>query len=140
MRNHLYLLIFLTFIVSCGSSGKGSGNEGADTDTNTEYSTDTETSSDDGPSGPLNVPLVVRETLGIDRVGEMVHNGVPISRVEELFSTEELVIEDSDDNVIPATFEVLSRWQGGHNDETSEIQWLLISFPVSMDAGDEETF
>ncbi len=83
---------------------------------------------------------MVKETLGITRIDEMIHNGVPVSITEDIFTTENLIILNSEGMQIPATFEVLSRWGGGKNDVTKQIQWILVSFPVSMNANTEDNF
>lgn len=80
------------------------------------------------------IPLMVKETQGMNRANEMVHNGIPVSREESLYSTSTLIIEDSEGKQIPATFEVLSRWSGGITDSSKPIQWLLVSFPVTINA------
>lgn len=82
----------------------------------------------------VNIQLNVKETLGISRNNEMVHNGIPVSRDENLKDTTNLIIEDSMGNQVPATFEALSRWAGGKNDTSKEIQWLLVSFPATVSA------
>ncbi len=80
------------------------------------------------------IPLEVRETEGISRVNEMIHNGIPVSRAENITSTDALIIEDSHGSQIPAAFEVLSRWAGGKDDTSQPIQWLLVTFPASISA------
>ncbi|WP_124326781.1 hypothetical protein [Desulfonema ishimotonii] len=76
----------------------------------------------------------MKETAGIDRTGEMVHNGIPIARENGIKDTQNLIIEDAQGGQVPATFEVLSRWAGGKDDATKIIQWLLVSFPASIKA------
>lgn len=89
----------------------------------------------------LHIPLRIQETLGIARTEEMVHNGIPIARSDNLLSTDELVVMNNrgtentaDDTQIPAAFEVLSRWAGGKDETDKPIQWLLVTFPASMQA------
>lgn len=88
----------------------------------------------------VNIALHVKETLGIGRTGELVHNGIPISRDDNLQTTENLVIESNNGTAIPATFEVLSRWAGGKDDVTKKIKWLLVSFPASLNANESKVF
>jgi len=92
------------------------------------------------PPIDLSIKLVVKETLGIDRRNEMIHNGIPIDKNDAILTTKNLIIEDASGTQIPAVFEVLSRWAGGKNDETKEIKWLLVSFPASLNANSTETF
>jgi hypothetical protein len=82
----------------------------------------------------------VKEQEGISRSSEMVHNGVPIAKTENIKSTSGLIITDSTGAQIPTTFEVLSRWNGDPDDVDKEIQWLLVSFPASVGANQTATF
>lgn len=82
----------------------------------------------------LDIGLVIRETQGITRTDEMVHNGIPLAKEENITAIEELVIEDASGTQVPAAFEVLSRWAGGREDVFQPIQWLLVTFPASVDA------
>ncbi len=82
----------------------------------------------------MNIQLNIKETLGISRSKEMVHNGIPIAKSENIKDTTSLVIENSEGTKIPAAFEVLSRWAGGKDDASKEIQWLLVSFPATVSA------
>ena len=84
--------------------------------------------------GQVITPLVIKETLGIHRTNEMVRNGIPIARTDEIKDTSRLIIEDDEGNKIPACFEVLSRWAGGKDDTSCAIQWLLVSFPATVSA------
>lgn len=122
------VIISVTGLFSCGGGGSQdnaatSGSGSAESNAN-------------NPQTPrsINIPLQIKETLGITRTSEMVHNGIPISKDHQLTSTDELIIETENGTQIPATFEILSRWAGGKNDQSKYIQWLLVSFPVSIDA------
>lgn len=88
----------------------------------------------------IRIELIVNEIQGKERFGEMVHNGVPISHAENLLTTTDLVIENNSGTQIPATFEVLSRWAGGHTDASKKIQWLLVSFPATVSANSTATY
>lgn len=78
--------------------------------------------------------LVVRETKGISRDNEMIHNGVPIPKNLGLFDPSAIHLENSDGTPVDADFEVLARWGGGVSDSTKPIQWLLVSFRASVPA------
>lgn len=90
--------------------------------------------------GVCDILLTVKESEGISRSNEMVHNGVPIAKAEAITSTASLIVTDSIGTQIPATFEVLSRWNGDPDDSGKEIQWLLVSFPSSVGANQMETY
>jgi len=92
------------------------------------------------PPSQIITPLVIKETLGIDRVNEMVCNGIPIARSDNIKEMSGLCIEDQDRNKIPACFEVLSRWKGGKDDTTCPIQWLLVNFPASVPANQQRVY
>lgn len=82
----------------------------------------------------LVTPLVIKETLGIARTNEMICNGVPLDRNDQVTDISNLCIENDQGEKIPACFEVLSRWAGGKNDTSCNIQWLLVNFPASINA------
>jgi len=92
------------------------------------------------PTWALNVELVVKETQGIARTNEMVHNGIPIAKSENITATTNLIIEDSFGSQVEASFEILSRWNGGPTDTSNEIQWLLVSFPATVSGNSTATY
>lgn len=81
----------------------------------------------------LDIPLHVKETQGVQRTAEMVHNGIPIAKADNLTSVSGLALSDGD-TPIPVTFEVLARWGGAKEDTGKPIKWLLVSFPASVSA------
>jgi len=85
-------------------------------------------------------PLVIKETLGIDRTNEMVCNGIPIARSDQLTDISNLSIADPDKNKISASFEILSRWTGGKDDSSCPIQWLLVTFPATVPANESRIY
>ncbi len=87
----------------------------------------------------LVIGLTVSETAGIGREGEMVHNGIPIGRDENIRSIDSLMIRDESGTPVPAQFEVLSRWAGPLTGD-SPIQWLLVTFPATLAAGESRSF
>jgi len=87
----------------------------------------------------LDIPLMVKETQGVARSSEMVHNGVPIARGDNVTATANLLISDGSSSV-PSTFTVLSRWGGGKDDVTKSIKWILVSFPASVSANATNTY
>lgn len=90
--------------------------------------------------GSLSIPLTARERLGVARVNEPVQSGVPLPRGAQLLTTSGLSVLDAEGNVVPADFDVLSRWGGTPVDATKPIKWLLVSLPVSVAANGSATF
>lgn len=84
------------------------------------------------------IDLIINETAGIDRVNEIVHNGIPVDRNSGL-NVSNLHIEDPSGKSIHAQFEVLSRWGGGLNSD-KPIQWLLVTFPATVTANSSATY
>lgn len=93
-----------------------------------------------GDSFALDIPLSVKETQGINRTGEMVCNGIPIAKSENITATSSIVITDDAGTQIPATFEILSRWNGSPSDTAKPIQWVLVTFPSSVNANQTATY
>jgi hypothetical protein len=88
----------------------------------------------------LSVALTVRERSGIERRGEPVTSGVPISRSLDLRSIDGLRLAGSDGGEIPAQFQVTSRWGGAPGDAARPIRWLLIDFMASVGANGTATY
>jgi hypothetical protein len=81
------------------------------------------------------VTLTVRETAGVARSEEIVHNGIPLAKEDNLTNAGALSIAG-----VPAQFEVLSRWGGGLNDASKPIQWVLATFSATVAAGAVQTY
>jgi hypothetical protein len=77
------------------------------------------------------VSLTVRETAGVARDNELVHNGIPLAKEDNITDARALSISGAPS----AQFEVLSRWGGALNDTSKPIQWLLVTFPATVGAG-----
>jgi len=84
--------------------------------------------------------IILKETQGISRSYEYVHNGFPLGVEDNIFSTNGLGIRDENGIRIQADFEVLSRWGGGQDDITKPIQWLLLTFPVTLNANQQKIY
>ena len=93
-----------------------------------------------GRAYAIDIPLSVKEQEGITRSNEMVHNGIPIAKAEAIKSTTGLIVTNSTGVQVPATFEVLSRWNGDPDDTDKEVQWLLVSFPANVGANQTEIY
>ena len=83
---------------------------------------------------PSRLTLNVRETTGVARSGEVVRSGVPLARSLNVLSTSRLAIVDAAGMPVPAEFEVTARWNAGKSDATAPVQWLLVTFPVTVGA------
>ena len=86
------------------------------------------------PSIPQSILLTARETAGVARNSEVVRSGIPIPRALNLRSTTRLAIVNSAGSAVPAEFEILARWNAGREAD-APVQWLLVSFPASVEAG-----
>ncbi|MFM9068207.1 MAG: hypothetical protein ACKOUR_12855 [Planctomycetota bacterium] len=73
------------------------------------------------------VTLQVSEPAGWERVQEVVSYGVPLAR-GELRSTDPAVLRNSAGQRVPLQSTTLATWLDG------SIKWLLVRFPVSLDA------
>lgn len=91
------------------------------------------------PAVALDVQLTAIETQGVARTSEMVHNGVPLAKSDNVTDSSTLVIWDGS-NAVPATFDVLARWGGGKDDDAKPIKWVLVSFPASVTASGTSTY
>ncbi len=91
-------------------------------------------------SVPSSLILDVRETADVARDGEVVRSGVPLPRALNLLGTGGLAVVDSTGAAVPAEFEVTARWNAGKSDATAPIQWLLVTFPATVGAGQTATY
>lgn len=89
-------------------------------------------------SNSWRIPLKITEFDGTARTQEMIQNGLPIARQLNILDIETLQIIDENEQPVTTQFEVLSRWAGGKNSERP-IQWLLVTFPASVDALQQKT-
>ncbi|MBA4372408.1 MAG: hypothetical protein C0402_06050 [Thermodesulfovibrio sp.] len=87
-----------------------------------------------GSNIPTSVTLRVKETQGISRSSEVVRSGIPIPLSMLIYDVGTLAITDVSGATIPAEFEVLARRNAGRTDITAPIQWLLVTFPATVQA------
>ena len=78
----------------------------------------------------LEVPLVVRETAGLGRTGEVAAGGIPLPRRLALQSAEGLAVVDGEGRRVPAEMRVLARWPVPRG--LGPVQWLWVAFPVTV--------
>ena len=88
----------------------------------------------------LQVPLLIKETAGIARSGEIVEAGIPLSKDLNIKDTSTLSITSSAGTKVPAQFTALARWGGGKNNTALPIQWVLAIFPADVSAGNKVTY
>lgn len=87
------------------------------------------------PPLPAEALLGVRNTGSGDRVDELVRGGVPLPRAAGLTSTAGFALLDAGNTPVPATFQVLARWNAARSDGAAPIQWVLVRFLASVPAG-----
>lgn len=76
------------------------------------------------------IPLILVETIGIDRIDESVTGGIPVKK-GALFNTHNLCIFDNG-NPIPVQTKVLSEWPD------KSIKWLLLDFNISIKTNEKK--
>ena|GEM_PF-3147876 len=87
-----------------------------------------------GWAKPIDIPLTVQETAGIERFQCPVTGGVPLPQ-GALRSTESLQIMDSRGRFVPAQFSVANRWW-----RDGSIRWLHLDFSANVTAGGKATY
>ncbi|NPA38741.1 MAG: hypothetical protein GXN99_03020, partial [Candidatus Nanohaloarchaeota archaeon] len=80
----------------------------------------------------LNIPLTVTDYADTNRVEEPVLTGMPIAEHENIYSSQQLILTDSQGNPLPAQFTILSRWNATINDSSAPIKWVLIDTQLSL--------
>jgi hypothetical protein len=92
------------------------------------------------PAIPNRLNLVVRETSGVARDGEIVRSGVPLPRSLNVTDAAALALVDAADTPLPAEFQVLARWNAPRDEASAPIQWLLVTFPASLPPNGSATY
>lgn len=92
------------------------------------------------PAVPAEWTLEVRETAQVERIGEMVTTGVPVPRTLGITDPSTLTIIDAQGTPVPADFQVRARWHAALDHASAPIQWLLVTFPVTVQAAETATF
>lgn len=82
----------------------------------------------------IDLPVRLRETAGVTRLGELATAGIPIDYQTGLLSTTGLGILNPSGQPVPAQFKVTSRWGGDPSDASKPIRWLLADFIASTPA------
>jgi len=86
------------------------------------------------PPAPTAIDLAVRETAGVARSGEVATAGVPLPRNANVTSTGMLRVTTVSGQPVPAQFDVLARWNAPLTASAAPIQWVLVSFPATVNA------
>jgi hypothetical protein len=89
---------------------------------------------------PSQLLLVVRDTAGVARNGEVVRSGVPLPRALAVTDLADLTLVDAGGAPVPAQFHVQARWHAAIDDTTAPIQWLLVVFAATVPADGEATY
>lgn len=159
-RNFLigFLVIGLTVLTACGgaavtggdggSNGNGGNNNGGGaTGGNTGGNNAGGNGGTVGEGGSTAIPeipnalvMTVRESEGVARPAEIVRSGVPLARELNVLNTSSLAVVNSNNVAIPAEFRILARWNAGLTDATAPIQWVLVGFPVTINANAAQEF
>ncbi|MEM7018728.1 MAG: hypothetical protein AAF512_15475, partial [Pseudomonadota bacterium] len=80
------------------------------------------------PAGfaPL-VTLEVSNDQPVSRQGELAFSSVPLPQAQNIPSTQQLVVMNAANQVVPAQFNVVSRWGGVMDNAALPIRWLEVS-------------
>ncbi len=84
--------------------------------------------------GNLSIALSVENNLSMNRVNEYVTSGIPIPKIYNVLLGNTLNIVDKLGNIIPSQIIVTARWGGSPNDMSKPIKWVLVTFPVDVNA------
>ncbi|MFW6107061.1 MAG: hypothetical protein ACOC8A_00070 [bacterium] len=83
----------------------------------------------------LDLPLVVQEVAGVDRIGDVCSSGVPLPH-GLLAEPEGIALFGPEGRPVPAQFRVLERWRDeGRSKGDGSVKWLLVSFFADAKAG-----
>lgn len=88
----------------------------------------------------MRIRLEVRETAGVARRGEMVRSGVPLPRSLGARDPGRLAVVGEDGRPVSTQFEVLARWNAGLDATDAPIQWILVTFPATVEPRASATY
>jgi hypothetical protein len=86
------------------------------------------------PPRPDVALIEVANPTDFARSQELARTGLPLPRALGVLDTASLAIVDDAGVAVPASFVVLARWDAARDDASAPIQWLLVRFPVHLDA------
>ena len=81
----------------------------------------------------LRIPILVEETVGRDRLGELVRVGVPMPR-GALMRGASVVLRDRQERSVPTGSRALTYWSDG------SVKWLLVDAQVSVRSAERSRF
>jgi hypothetical protein len=84
--------------------------------------------------------LSVRESAGIARTNEIIRSGVPLPRALNITTTSGIAVVNGGGQLVPAQFRILARWNAGLSTTSAPIQWLLVTFPATVNANSTATY
>ena len=82
----------------------------------------------------LNVALTVEEESGVNRVLEPVTFGFPVSKDSNITDVNTLHVRDDSNNIMPAQFRALERWDTAADNSSGKIKWVLVDFQATVSA------
>ena len=87
-----------------------------------------------GQALALEIPLIVEETTGMDRVGNAVNSGVPLPEgaVKDVTA---LRLLDAQGNVVVASIEPRARWLGDKS-----LKWVTVHFVTDLPANEQKMY
>lgn len=76
----------------------------------------------------LNIPLTIKNEVGVEYQNPIVTSGIPFPQSAKIKKTKVLCVVDAQNNIQPAQFKTLSRWNGKPKNQHKAIQWVLVDF------------
>lgn len=125
---------FLGSALSIGACTGGAGGDSSGSPSNPTDPTGGPTSPDHAAPDELDLALYVEDFAGADRASEPVRSGVPVPRAVGITDLDGFRVVDEQGAVVPAQFEVTSRWGGAPDDATKPIKWVLVQFLADVEA------
>ena len=77
----------------------------------------------------LSIPLIIKETAGIDRLNEPVTCGIPLPRAR-MTQAAHCELHDAHGGKTPVQTQALAHWPDG------SVKWFLLDFQISVPANE----
>lgn len=84
--------------------------------------------------------ITVSEPVGILRKNEPVTSGIPLPESANIISTDQLMLNDENGNLIPAQYKAASRWGGTPDDISKPIKWVFLNFQSNVSANESQVY
>jgi hypothetical protein len=78
--------------------------------------------------------ITIQERAGVNRSNECVTFGVPLPRSWQANDTAKMRLARDDGQLLPAQFEILSRWGSDAGNASAPAKWVLVSYPETLPA------